>query len=568
MMPKMRLAVLLTVVLFLTVEGSLFSPPEAAGESLRVDDIDFTMPSAWVAKSEPGVKAAYTFFFQGKPYAEMFLTKETLDSQKTAAQALDEGLRKNSANIQGYRPVQTNSITVAGTDASIHDFSYFLPQTPVQFTGRVLVIVLNNAAYTFFFNTTSGYFPYVKGSFSEVVGSIRAVEKTQDPTEVKIPGPAELAAELATPSLSEPGPPPSDRQGTTGGRRTVEEHCFLLELAPGWQQTRLGLAGGAKYRYYSAEGKYLAGFFPFGTNAIDQSIATMCLPVKSDPLEAVLRRKIANLTPQEEYKEINSERRTIAGCPAIIHDFSVKMTGAETLSMQRYCLIAVKDKPDEGSIMYPPSIYNFMFMSSHDKFEAVKTEYDAILDSMRLAQPLSGVGITDPEVSTVPVSGKTAGAGIRKEQIEQDLPELLETEDEVIFQDPSGRFTVKFPEGVKLDRQANPDFADEKGKVLTYTIPEKEGALIVLYVFDDLSEGYAYRDAMAVKHNARESGETTWIVDGRNVPMKLFSFREGCVFLTALFPEERLFIGVRVQKSSYNESRSWIKDLIVGVRRK
>jgi len=542
-MRKFGFSVLCGVIFLSAVGAVFFCPDEGAGETVSAGGIEFTMPAGWVPKSAPGVKAAYDLFYQGKPYAEMYLSEETLTEPKSAAQILEDGIRKNSGNLSNYRSMGISNVRVAGTDGVLHDFSYHIPQAAVQFTGRVPVIVVNGAAYSFFFNTTSSYFPYVKGSFEEIASSVKAVEK---------PAPARVQAEPAAPVTTTPGVP-----------RTVEEHCFLIDLGPGWKEAPV--SGGAKYRLYNANGNYLAGFFPDGTNPLDQTIAVMCLPANEDPLQAVLNRKTADNKKEEGYKEIKTENRTVAGCPALLHDFSTMIRGDTVI--QRYCLIAVKDKPDAGPVMYPPSIYNFRFLIGARKFEEAKTEIEALLGSLRLKTPLP----VQEGPAAPAVSGPAAGTPENSQLPElpgQELPELPGEEDHGVFQGPGGKFTVTLPEGAVPDREPNPVFAGGPGKAATYTIPVKEGTVIVLNTSGSDAEGIVYRNTLADRLNARLNSEAAWTVEGRDVPVRIFTTADGCVLASALFPHHAFFIGVLLPRGEYNEARGWIRDMIMSVKKK
>lgn len=532
-------------VILLSAAGAVFFfPGYGACETVNAGGIEFTMPAGWVPKSAPGAKAAYDLYFQGKPYAEMYLSEEALNEPKTASQLLEDGIRKNSGNLSGYRSLGSSNVRVAGTDGVVLDFSYYIPQTTVQFTGRLLVLVVNEAAYSFFFNTTSSYFPYVKGSFEEIASSVKAVEK---------PAPAQVQAEPAAPAATTPGV-----------QRTVEEHCFLLDLAPGWKDAPT--SGGAKYRFYNEKGNYLAGFFPDGTNPLDQTIAVMCLPIKEDPLQAVLDRKTAENKKEEGYKEIKTEKRTVAGCPALLHDFSTRITGGGT-AIQRYCLIAVKDKPDTGSIMYPPSIYNFRFLISANRFAEAETEIEALLNSLRLKTPLPVQGTPATPAVTGPSAAAPEGSQL-PELPEQELPELGGEEDEGVFHGPGGTFTVTLPEGSIPDRELNPVFAGGPGKASTYTIPGKEGTVIVLNASGSDADGIVYRNTLSEKLNARLSSDTAWTVEGRDVPVRIFTTADGRVLAAALFPHHGFFIGVLLPRGEYNEARGWIRDMIMSVKKK
>ena len=511
-----------------------------AATPLTADDIAFTMPPGWVAKEAPGMKAYQVLMYQGNPVGEMYLGKEPLMAPKTPSQLLEEGLRKNAPALQNYQPLETLHLKVAGSDAVLHDYVYYPPQSTVPFTGRVVVTVVNDAAYTFFFNTTSNYFPAVKGSFAEIVASVRVVPR---------PSPAEQGAAVAQ-----------------TGPRKVEEHGFILELGAGWVDSNDPM--GAKYRLYGPDRKLLASFFPFDRNEKSATDALFAIAGKSDPLDAVLNGQIAtNFKTFGNYAPLGTKRRTVAGCDAIVHDFSFEQGNIK--GVYHWCIVAVKDKPDIGTQIFPPSCYSFAFVTYRpDRFAELASVFDAVLDSAKLAKPLpSGTALVTPGADTTGgTAPKPTPTVVSQTPAEQELPPLVEPEGDEFFRAPNGRFSVQLPKGAKRDAEPGVPSVGEAGDVITYRVPDKPDALVILHLFDGAAAGPAYRDALTAEWDAKDSGKTTWTVGGRKVPVDLFATRDGQVLVTAVFADDGLFLAVRVPKATYAESRGWIKALIGGVR--
>lgn len=360
---KARVQFLMILLSALFAGAGIICPAACMAETVNAGDLEFTMPPGWVPKTEsaPGARAAYDLYYQGRPYAEMYLGVETIAEPRTASQMLEEGIRKNAPNLLSYRPAGTSSVRLAGTDGVLHDFTYYYPQSTVPFTGRVVVIVLNNTVYTFFFNTVSNYFPYVTNAYSAVISSIRAVEK-----------PAPVPAF---------GIPSTTGQQQAVEKRTVEEQRFLIDLAPGWKEAP---PGGVKYRFYNQRGDYVAGFSVMEPKDSYQTIAVFCLPTGEDPLKAVMNRKFAEMKGDETYgdlREIGRESRNVAGCSALTADYSFKMHGRP--AMTSFCLVAVKDKQDTETVLYPPTIYEFWFWVTPEKYEEAKAVIKVLLDSVR-----------------------------------------------------------------------------------------------------------------------------------------------------------------------------------------
>lgn len=506
-----------------------------AATPVTADDISFAMPPGWIAKEAPGMKAYQVLMYQGNPVGEMYLAKEPLLAPKTPSQLLEEGLRKNVSALQNYQPLETLNLKVAGRDAVLHDYVYYPPQSTVPFTGRVVVTVVNDAAYTFFFNTTSNYFQVVKGSFAEVIASVRVVPR---------PSP-----EAQPPDVTQTGP------------RKVEEHGFILELGAGWIDTNDSM--GAKYRLYGPDRKLLASFFPFDRDEKSAVDALFAIAGKSDPLEAVLNGKIAtSFKTFNNYAPLGTKRRTVAGCDAIVHDFSFEQ--GNTKGVYHWCIVAVKEKPDVGTQKFAPSCYSFAFVTYRpEKFAELAPVFDAVLDSAKLAKPLPvATATTSPDAGA---SVQTTAAPSPK-PADQELPSLDGPEDNDVFRSPNGKFTVRLPKGAKRDAEPGVPSVGEAGDVITYKVPDKPDALVILYLFEGAAGGPAYRDALTAEWDAKDSGEATWTVGGRKVPVDLFTTPEGQVLVTAIFADDGLFLAVRVPKATYAESRGWIKTLIGGVR--
>jgi len=172
--------------------------------------------------------------------------------------------------------------------------------------------------------------------------------------------------------------------------------------------------------------------------------------------------------------------------------------------------------------------------------------------------------------STPAVPAPTAATpegGQLPELPEQELPELGGEEDHGAFQGPGGKFTVTLPEGTVPDREPNV-FAGGPGKASTYTISGKEGTVIVLNTSGSDADGVVYRNTLADRLNARLSNDAAWTVEGRDVPVRIFTTADGCVLATALFPHHGFFIGVLLPRGEYNEARGWIRAMIMSVKKK
>ena len=246
------------------------------------------------------------------------------------------------------------NISLSGTEAVIHDFLYYPPGSPVQFAGRVVVLVVDKSAYTFFFNTTINTAAMLEGPFSEVVSSVRVVRK--------------------------PVAPP----------RKVQEGVFYHRTRPGMARSKRPEGGGFTLRLLRDEAekdKVLVSLLAFGRSKEDESTALSAILQKKNPLEAVLNAMIDMHKRRGKYVPLQTKTRSVAGCDAIVHDFSIQKPDSNFV--YRLCVVAVKQQADTPSRVFAPAMYDFTFSSFEmDRFNKGKAAVDALLDSMTLIQPL------------------------------------------------------------------------------------------------------------------------------------------------------------------------------------
>ncbi len=469
-----------------------------------VDDLEYSTPHGWVQQESPGAKAYHVLLYQGHPVGELFLMKESLLEQKSPSTVLQEGIRKNAAGFAGYQAIGMRNISLSGTEAVKHDFLYYPPGSPVQFAGRVVVLVVDKTAYTFFFNTTINTAAMLEGPFSEVVSSVRVVRK--------------------------PVAPP----------RKVHEGVFTIELSPGWRDADdLKEEGVHCYDYYDEadKEKVLISLLAFGRSTEDESTALTAILEKKNPLEAVLNAMIEMHKRRGKYTPLQTKNRSVAGCDAVIHDFSVQKP--DSTFVYRLCLVAVKQQADTPSRVFAPAVYDFTFSSFEmDRFNKGKTAVDALLDAMTLIHPLPALSPPPP---------------------------FADLQDERIFRSPTEGFTVTLPQGAKKDAVEQLDPIDVLGESFTYTIEGKKDTLILLSVFYDALDGEDAHANLLDELDAKESGQSIWKIQGRDVPVGLYSARGGKALVTALFADDDLLLAVLLPKKEYAAAQRWIKEMIDSV---
>ena len=110
------------------------------------------------------------------------------------------------------------------------------------------------------------------------------------------------------------------------------------------------------------------------------------------------------------------------------------------------------------------------------------------------------------------------------------------------------------------------DPVDVLGESFTYTIEGKKDTIILLSIFYSALDGEFAHEELLDELEAKESGQATWEIQGRNVPVGLYSARGGKALVTALFADDDLLLAVLLPKTEYVAAQGWIKELINGVR--
>jgi hypothetical protein len=157
----------------------LWARPQFGGQAQApgqvVDDLSFTMPSGWIDRPAqgPNAKAHFVLFRGGIPYCEMYVYCDPLTQPMSLDQAFQKGVAQVQAALQGYRPLGTRNMRIAGQDTIVHDFSYNVAGA-ASFTARAYILLVNNKIYNFFFNTVSGNFHSVQSAFDQIVSTVRS----------------------------------------------------------------------------------------------------------------------------------------------------------------------------------------------------------------------------------------------------------------------------------------------------------------------------------------------------------------------------------------------------------
>lgn len=208
----------------------------------------------------------------------------------------------------------------------------------------------------------------------------------------------------------------------------------------------------------------------------------------------------------------------------------------EDVFLNRLCFVAVPAADNTQSRIYAPAIFHFLFLS-HDKdsFNAAKPAMDALLDLMKLQDPL-------PEISPE--------------------PPFFDPRKGIVFRSPMDNFTVTLPENAEEDKNPRLDPSDKGGESHTYTFKD---AVILLSVFLSELDGEAAVTSLMDELEAVRKSASSWSVQGRKVPVSLYAAVDGQALVTALFESDNLLIAVLMPKDKYKGAQGWIKRLIAGV---
>ncbi len=162
-----------------------------AGESggqltgtLAGNDITWNMPPGWfmqpVFGASPEVIGHYSYYRGGLPYCEMFLSCEILATPKTLDEAFAEAMEKAKPALPLYQARGTQRTMIAGLDAIVHEFSFYMVQG-VPFAGRAYTLIVNGGLYSFLFNATSSNFDTFRGVFPQIIDSVKRNPKAAAP---------------------------------------------------------------------------------------------------------------------------------------------------------------------------------------------------------------------------------------------------------------------------------------------------------------------------------------------------------------------------------------------------
>lgn len=480
------------------------TPPAGTRE---LDDVTFVLPAEWSSEEVKGaaadLRAHYVLKVAGRPYAELYVSSEPATPGQSLEQLLQAGIEKTRDKLPDYQPMGTRRMKAGELDAVVHDFAYSVG-TP--FRGRVHVLIANGTKYSFFFNTASGYFQGVEGSYTKVMGSLKRRDRPAVPA-----GAAGDAAPL-----------------------TIEEHGLLLDLPVGWRPS--GDAAGAKYRWHDADGQMLGSLFPLCS---EEPILAVLGPVDGQ-IDGFVKRKQQDYARQfESIQPAPVQRVKLGGFDVRMLEFTCRSGGIR--GYFRWYFVPMKDKEDEPTVQYGWTIRHFGFFTMQDdQLETRKAQFDAIMKTVRRK------GAAAPATATPPAQG--------------ELP-VLEPEGEATnrFRDPAGRFELPLPNGGKQEvGEATHNvttYADKATRVELWCMPtELEAAAKVVVL------------GSGKKLNGTE---TTWQVDGKDAKVRLYSHQnaagQSMATVVASYPAVSLVVAIELPAKGYADAQAWIGQLLRGL---
>ena len=545
--------------------GYTFKPPQlTAGQD--ANDITYTMPAGWSlqpVQAGPEVKAHYVLMSGGRPYGEMYFSREPLAGPQSLDQFFQAGLEKVKPSISNYRALQTQHISLAGIDTIVHDFNYDLSGT--SWSGRSYSMLVNDTAYTFFFNTLSQYAPSLQGTISQVMSSVRPAPKPK-------PAPQTIGVQAGGQGAV-PG-------AMGGGPGTVEEYGLQFDLPAGWAPSND--AQGAKYRLYGPGGTLTGSIFIFEPDELSGLSAMMGGP--DNTLDSVFRGKQEDLFKSFDlYTPTNTAKIKIGRFDALVHDFTIRQ-GVQK-GFNRWIFISVKEKEDTEKTRYAPIVHQMAFMTTAmEQLEGLKIQFDGIVKSIRpkgTAAPAADQGAAPP--ATLPAwmtkttpAGQAAAAPMKTEPANvtpkaqapirptppqktegEALPNLLDNTGEALaYVDPSGRYTVNLPQGAVLEKR------EENSSI--YVIAANKTTIQVLS-FKSLQQG----DAIAAKIRAGKKvngAATDWKAGSRPVMVGLYTFNDAAgdkmASVMAYYRTSGLVMVIALPAPAYAGAKDWITALI------
>ncbi|GEM_PF-4342101 len=484
-----------------------------AGQISR-EELIYKLPPGWLIdpiQAGPTLIAHYTYYQSGKPYAELYIMKESRGGEKSLTQVFEEALEKGKPSLPYYQPQGTQRIMVAGAEAILHDFTYLVGGN-VLFYGRVYVMIVDDMVYSFFFNTPNSHFSWVQNSFSEVMNSVQISKSLQEARGIK----------------PEPEKP-----------LICEEYGLIFELPQGWSLS--SASEGAKYRYYSPQGMLLCSLSVSKLEEMSSLFAVFESP--SSQLERALeKRKNETYSKFQGYSPLATIKSQVAGFESLIHDFNFQDQNLK--GFYRAVFIAVKEKDDTREKRYFPVVHEFAFMSlREDRLEGMKAQMDEIIRSIRLK------GSLPPQSSPKETSDFSKPS-------KPEFPLL-------VYIDDKGRFQIPLPPETELFRR--------EGKMTSYKIRSKKGYFQIwnLDSFDEMEKiDLINRDLYKVEKGPFSEAISTNL-EGKEFLFHAYSGKDpldrDIAFISAWYSEIYLLIIITVPLDEYESSLNWINDFLKGV---
>jgi hypothetical protein len=506
--------------------------PAATGPASAqdADEITLAMPQGWVPQAlrgGPELKAHYVLMRGGRPFAEMYLSQTALAAGRTLDAVFQDGLNSIRPQLPYYQARGTRQTTVAGQPAIQHDFVYMPSGAGVMFAGRTYTLTSGSSAFTFFFQTAVVTAAAVESSVAQAMAGVKMAPRT------------------------EPGPP----RTLPGAGLIADDMGVLYDLPAGWAASHD--PQGAKYRLMTAQGLTHASLFIFKSEP-SRSLTALMDPASGTAAMEALESRIAEIyKTYEGYAPGLLERRTIAGYPGAVHDFTFKFQTATVV--YRAACFAEPGKSDDPNIRVAPTIHTFAFSSLEaNRADELRAQWDAIMASMR---PKTAVRPAPQIPADVPIQAPPEPPIKPAAKVEGDLPDLAPEAPEgaEIYAEPFGRYRVTLPEGAVQEKvEDNAAF---------YRMPSPKTAFIVhSFRQDDVGARLAARFAEGRKPNGLP---TLMSAGGRNAKVTLYTARdesgETMAWVVALYPGSGLLTVISLPAKDYPAAKGWIQALLKGV---
>jgi hypothetical protein len=269
-------------------------------------------------------------------------------------------------------------------------------------------------------------------------------------------------------------------------------------------------------------------------------------------LDRIFEQGLAKVRPNMPYYQARgTQKTTVGGMPAIVHDFSYMPSAAGVIFIARtYTMIA-------GS-----NVYTFFFQTVQNYFAAAQPYFARVMATVKAAPKAAPAPATPDKAATTTETPKRNPAwATPKPKDEGGLPALVEDAPEPsLYPDPFGRYAIKLPEGAVLQK------TEENAS--WFKMPAARTSFII---HNCRSEETVNSLAASFGAGRKANGApSVMAVDGREATVSLFTAKdaagENLAWVVAAYKGSGLLIVINLPVRDYAGAQAWIRNFLRGVK--